>query len=490
MAFGFTPRHTEEFPLQELSPEQFIAIAHEAVTIAGWEISYISKAGIIAYTNHGVLKSNHEIKIVVDNGFVKLSSVSTGNEMWDMGKNKKCIEKFIDTFNTLRTSTSEDWMVEKYRQLSAEIPDTGDDLLQLPPETVGENIKGFMSIFKPVKGFSVTPVLLIINILIFVVMVIAGVGFFTPDTESLIRWGANFRPKTLDGEWWRLLSCCFLHIGVFHLLMNAYALLYIGILLEPLIGSRRFLFAYLATGIAASVASLWWNEFVVSAGASGAIFGMYGVFLALLTTKFVGKSARQGLLASIGIFVGYNLLNGLKGGVDNAAHLGGLISGVIIGYAMVLELKLPVLKMKKWILPVSVVLLFGIGSVLLIRNISIDYGKYETTMQEFFVREQKALALFSLPEDTSKDSLLVTIQKDGIANWKESIKLLETVRQLDISEGVKKRNQQLMRYCDLRLKTYELMFKSINEDSNEYESEIAGYNNEIEKLIKKLTEVN
>jgi rhomboid protease GluP len=490
MAIGFTPRHSEEFPFQELSPEHFIALAHEAVMVAGWEISHISKAGIIAYTNNGVFKSNHEIKILVDNGFVKLSSVSTGNEMWDMGKNKNCIEKFIDTFNTLRSGASEEWMTEKYSQLSAEMPEAKDDPLQMPPATLGENIRGFFTIFKPVKGFTVTPILLILNVLVFIVMVISGVGFFAPEAESLINWGANFRPNTLDGEWWRLLTCCFLHIGVFHLLMNAYALLYIGILLEPVIGSRRFLFAYLVTGIAASATSLWWNDFVVSAGASGAIFGMYGVFLALLTTKFVSKSARQGLLASIAIFVGYNLLNGLNGGIDNAAHVGGLVSGGIIGYALVLEITLPFLKVRKWIVPVSVVVLFGIGGVFLVGNISNDFGKYESTMKEFFMREQKALALFSLPEDTPKDSLLVFIQKDGITNWKESIKLLETVRQLELSEGVKKRNQQLLRYCDLRLKTYELMFKSVNEDSNEYESEIAGYNNEMEKVIKKLSEVN
>ena len=79
-------------------------------------------------------------------------------------------------------------------------------------------------------------------------MAINGVNIMLPDNGSLLNWGANFRPMTLDGQWWRLLTNCFLHIGIFHLLMNMYALLYIGVLLEPLLGRTRFLSAYLLTG--------------------------------------------------------------------------------------------------------------------------------------------------------------------------------------------------------------------------------------------------
>jgi rhomboid protease GluP len=110
-------------------------------------------------------------------------------------------------------------------------------------------------------------------------------------------------------------------------------LLYIGLLLEPYLGKTRFLTAYLISGIAASMTSLWWNDLTISAGASGAIFGMYGVFLALLSTNLLDKSVKKVLFTSIAVFAGYNILNGLKSnsGIDNAAHIGGLISGLIIG---------------------------------------------------------------------------------------------------------------------------------------------------------------
>jgi len=159
-------------------------------------------------------------------------------------------------------------------------------------------------------------------------MIISGVHFFMPENQSLLDWGANFKPLTLAGQWWRLFTAIFLHIGIFHLLFNMYALFYIGLLLEPYLGKARFLAAYLISGIAASITSLWWNDLIISAGASGAIFGMYGVFLSLLSTNLLDKSVKKALLTSIAIFVVYNLLNGLKqgSGIDNAAHIGGLVS--------------------------------------------------------------------------------------------------------------------------------------------------------------------
>ncbi|WP_373395877.1 rhomboid family intramembrane serine protease [Algoriphagus halophilus] len=204
-----------------------------------------------------------------------------------------------------------------------------------------EKITGFFSIFNPIDGYFVTPLLIICNLLIFIAMIYTGTHFLFPDIQDLLDWGANYRPFTVDGQWWRLLVSCFLHIGILHLLFNMYALFYIGLLLEPYLGKARFLAAYLISGIAASIASIWWNGMVVSAGASGAIFGMYGVFLALLSTNLVDKSIRKSLFTSIGVFVVYNLVNGLNpnNGVDNAAHIGGLLTGFVLGYGFVPSLK-------------------------------------------------------------------------------------------------------------------------------------------------------
>lgn len=207
--------------------------------------------------------------------------------------------------------------------------------------SAAEDKFSFFSLFKPRKGFFITPVLIYINVLVFIIMAVSGMDVMQPNQASLIAAGANFRPLTLNGQAWRLLTNFFLHIGVIHLSMNMYALLFIGILLEPYLGGSRFSSAYILSGICASVASLWWHPYTISAGASGAIFGMYGVFLAMLTTRFIEKRARMALLLSIGIFVVYNLANGMTSGIDNAAHLGGLAGGVVIGWVFMPALRKP-----------------------------------------------------------------------------------------------------------------------------------------------------
>jgi rhomboid protease GluP len=146
-------------------------------------------------------------------------------------------------------------------------------------------------------------------------------------------WGGNFRPAVAGGEWWRLITYMFLHGVAMHLLMNTFALLYIGMYLEPLMGRLRFASAYLLTGICAGLLSIVMHRFSVGVGASGAIFGMYGVFLSMLTTSHIQKTLRKTMLRSILFFVVLNLLYGLQGNTDNAAHIGGLLSGLAIGYA-------------------------------------------------------------------------------------------------------------------------------------------------------------
>jgi rhomboid protease GluP len=106
------------------------------------------------------------------------------------------------------------------------------------------------------------------------------------------------------------------------------------------LGKTRYAIIYLTTGILASLSSLYFHEPAVSIGASGAIFGLYGVFLSLLLTNVFPKDFSKAFLVSTLIFIGYNLLMGFAGaGIDNAAHIGGLLSGFIIGIILYPQLK-------------------------------------------------------------------------------------------------------------------------------------------------------
>ncbi|QNR26100.1 rhomboid family intramembrane serine protease [Croceimicrobium hydrocarbonivorans] len=318
-------------------------------------------------------------------------------------------------------------------------------------------------------------------------MAMSGVNILMPDNESLLLWGANFRPVTLDGEWWRLISSCFLHIGLLHLLMNMYALLYIGVLLEPYLGKARFLSAYLLSGLAGSTASLYWNELTISAGASGAIFGMYGVFLAMLTTNLIEKSTRKTMLSSIVIFVGYNLMYGLKGGIDNAAHIGGLLSGLLIGYAFypsLLKPEKPILAQRS--IALLSLFILSISTLVLVYKNPGDLLKYQTEMEEFALLEEKALGIYNLPKTSTDLDYLNEIRNTGIPSWKANIELLERMEQLDLPTDIHSRITKLKDYCNLRIKVYELIQKGILEKTDFYYSEIEQYNLEIEQLITDL----
>lgn len=189
-----------------------------------------------------------------------------------------------------------------------------------------------LALFTPHEGFYITPLIMYANIGVFLAMMVAGLGFISFHGDDLVRWGANYGPMTKDGQWWRLLTSTFLHGGLMHLLANMYGLMFVGIFLEPVMGKWKYLALYLGTGILASLTSLWWHDQTVSVGASGAIFGLYGVFLALLQRKIFPPEMSKAFMMSTLIFVGFNLLMGLTGGIDNAAHIGGLISGFLLGF--------------------------------------------------------------------------------------------------------------------------------------------------------------
>ena len=187
---------------------------------------------------------------------------------------------------------------------------------------------------------SITAVLVGINVFMFVTMVLKGAPVMQPTADQLLRWGANYGPLTLSGQWWRLLAAMFVHIGIVHLALNMWALWNLGMLAEYLYGPKTFLALYLLSGLAASLVSLAHNPLVPTAGASGAIFGVAG---ALIATLYLGnlptpRSALRTTLISLLVFAGYSLGYGfVKGGIDNGAHIGGLVSGLLLGTVLTMD---------------------------------------------------------------------------------------------------------------------------------------------------------
>jgi rhomboid protease GluP len=186
-----------------------------------------------------------------------------------------------------------------------------------------------------------TPALIALNVVVFLVMVARGVSAVAPPADALIRWGADYGPLTTHGQWWRLLTCAFLHIGVTHLAANMVALVIIGKFTERLFGNAGFLVLYLLGALAGSLTSLSIHPMTVSAGASGAIFALYGgLFGFLLVQRSTMSYATMTSLSLNGIgFVAFNLFYGLtKEHIDMAAHVGGVLAGIPIGAALAFRL--------------------------------------------------------------------------------------------------------------------------------------------------------
>ncbi|MFK3937684.1 rhomboid family intramembrane serine protease [Alkalihalobacillus sp. NPDC078783] len=147
------------------------------------------------------------------------------------------------------------------------------------------------------------------------------------NTLNLIQWGAKYNPLIMEGEWWRLFSAMFLHIGFFHLMMNGLALYFLGTLVERIYGSVRFLIIYMIAGLIGSLASFAFMG-AVSAGASGAIFGCFGALLyfGLIHRELFFRTMGQNVMVILVI----NLVFGfVVQGIDMGAHLGGLAGGFL-----------------------------------------------------------------------------------------------------------------------------------------------------------------
>jgi membrane associated rhomboid family serine protease len=175
------------------------------------------------------------------------------------------------------------------------------------------------------------------NVVMFLLMALTSGSLMNFDIPTSIKWGANYGPLTLTGQWWRLETSTFLHGGLFHVLFNMWALLNLGLLAEIIFGTEQYLALYLLAGLGGSVASLCWHPTVVGVGASGAIFGVAGAMLPALFFERNQRlrAAMRGNLGSIAFFVVFNILYGAGARqIDNAAHLGGLATGLLLGLAL------------------------------------------------------------------------------------------------------------------------------------------------------------
>lgn len=235
----------------------------------------------------------------------------------------------------------------------------------LPP--AGQGAQPGREFRKPKPRWAVAPatyLLLGINCAVFVAMLAAHISLVSPDSSQLMRWGAdNAGAVLVGGEWWRIVTAMFVHVGILHLATNMWCLWNLGLLAEPLMGSAGVLAVYILTGAAGNLLSTMWNwvqyegdwtryqdmlVFPVGAGASGAVFGIAGVLIVLLKSPRLPVPAEElrKLRRSVIYFAAINLLlpfalnrgaSAFHAGVqiDNSAHVGGFSCGLLFAAPMV-----------------------------------------------------------------------------------------------------------------------------------------------------------
>lgn len=184
-------------------------------------------------------------------------------------------------------------------------------------------------------------------------MVVRGAGIWMPSLDQLMFWGADQPYNVIvDGQWWRIVSAMFVHVGIIHIATNMWCLWNLGLLAEPLMGSFGLFAAYILTGAAGNLLSTFWNWihpihdpsgalfYQAGAGASGAVFGIAGALIVLLKSRrlpipqYELKRLRKSVIyfAAINLVIGLSLNfgSGFTGiAIDNSAHIGGFLCGLL-----------------------------------------------------------------------------------------------------------------------------------------------------------------
>ena len=190
----------------------------------------------------------------------------------------------------------------------------------------------YINMKKSLSPNAVTYCLMGVNLLYFLFLTLHGRTEY--DMDLMLRYGAVYEPLIFqEHQYYRLLTACFMHFGIEHLINNMLVLFVTGGYLEQALGHVRYLILYLTAGVLANLISCFWNaglgEAVVSAGASGAVFAVVGglLWVALRNRGRLGNLTLRQLLimAVLSFYLGFT-----EGGVDNAAHLGGLVSGFLL----------------------------------------------------------------------------------------------------------------------------------------------------------------
>jgi rhomboid protease GluP len=489
MAFGVHPKYYQKIPFSnDLTDTEALAYAIIVARKIGWGITSIAANGFKAIAFNTLTNTSEEITLTVEFSWFDVVSCSLQNPISDDNHNKENVLKFSIYLMNFCSNPDRPEIENVVEEMAV-----SKDRVEHLPSTSKKKLSyssGLRSFFIPQPNYFITPILILLNAFVFLLMIFSGYNPFIPDMGFLVSWGANFRPVTSDGEWWRLITCVFLHINVVHLGFNMLALAYVGVYLEPILGRVRFAVAYLLTGFSASILSFWWNDFTVSIGASGAVFGMFGVFLALLFTDLIEPKTRKQLLISIAVFVSVNVLTGFaKVGVDNAAHVGGLLGGAILGFSFFPSLQDRENRTIKYLTITLASVFFFLATAFIYNQTPNDLPEYDKLINEVLHYEEIALLPENFDQRLSKEQVATQIDY-SISYWEKAIKKLKLADQLDIPEILHERNRLQIDFYLLELDLYPLVKMKVLESTSDYNGQIDALVQKQDSIRNEIAKIN
>ncbi len=363
-------------------------------------------------------------------------------------------------------------------------PDINQQLVQQELHLRNRAIGDFQRrLFELTPRVVVTRAIVAVNVVVFLLMAISAGTLLSPGHEMLVAWGSNLGASTLDGQWWRLLTCMFVHIGIIHIAFNMYILWDAGHLVERLVGNVGFLVLYIISGLSGSVASVYWNPYVNSAGASGAVFGVFGALMGFIMLR--GDSVPKSILArlrSSGLtFLALNLAIGFSiRWIDNAAHIGGLAAGFVCGVLM----SYPLDRANKTSRAMRNLLTAAVGAVALFAAVHsapeppVDVA---ATEQEVLDSYHDGLRRLERGEITN-DEFAEIVESKVLPGWRTVRRALD-----ERPESSPRRQRLLKQYAKAREEEWEAHVARLRDPTNANISEHEKKREVLSQLIEELT---
>lgn len=479
MAFGWKTQYVKRIPADGLNNWETFSIAEQACKDLDWDYLIVDEKTFTATTPTHWTLSEQIIKITADNSEIVFESQSESLDLYEAGRNKKNIEEqLLPAFKKARKNVSYEEL-----QFSANA---------LKIETIrqirsGNRISSEKMTFG-IRGHEITFALIAVNLLVYVTMVLQGVNYLNPAVKDIISWGGNLQFNVTSGEWWRLASALFVHIGIFPLLANVWGLYFIGLMVEPILGKLKFLIAYLSCGVIAGLVSILWVQEGVTAGASGAVLGMFGVLLAFATTSYINKKFPAAWAACITFYVVFIVFSGIHGASDSAGDIGGFIAGLGVGYLFYFfHFKRNLARAGGARISIEIILLTGLLVFFYLRkNGKDDSLQFEKEVMKLNQIELKAMTQMQQLQSKTDAEAAQVLRDSALPQWRHFQKEIMKTDAYRLDDQFKHKRGLLSKYAELRVRQTELIYKSISEETEKYSSEINEVSDKIDKIIDQL----